>query len=478
MTSTSQDLIAYIRAFAGAWRDDPREDAELLSQFVNTREERAFSTLIWRHGPLVWRSCSRVLGNSSDAEDAFQSVFLAMSRKASKLRADTLSSWLYRVSRNAALTINARTKRRHEAELQINTSKYQVVDDTNKQELSTGLDEELDRLPEKLRVPLLLHYLEGKSQIEVAKILGCSRSTLQERLAKGEAILREKLEGRGLTLGAITISALLRKIAGIQAVPGRLIECTTRAAAAFRAGTLTGGSAEVAQKLLRVLAMEGVKRAGWWLMLGSVCTVLLGGAGLITWRMVARRTGKAESPAVRVVMSESAVDPHDYAKLDLYGDALPENALARIGTVRFRCPGSESQGKLFEGWNEKLDYKWQYTDALSSDGKTLISSHDGGTWGAGDHRITIRFWDTATGHQLREILMKGENSIIRLSLSPDNRLLAVAIGQEVWLLDASTGQTIGEVLPGVAPIAFSPDGKTLACGDFWKKGITFFDDGS
>src|SRR5262249_22726715 len=78
MPSLTHNLLSYLRAVAGAWRDDSREDAELMARFAEDGDEAAFKALVWRHGPLVWRSCTRVLGDGPDAEDAFQITFLAL----------------------------------------------------------------------------------------------------------------------------------------------------------------------------------------------------------------------------------------------------------------------------------------------------------------------------------------------------------------------------------------------------------------
>ena len=107
MTNTPKSLLNYIRVIVGAWRDDPRDDAQLLARFVEARDETAFTTLVWRHGPLVWRTCTRVLGDAPDAEDAFQATFLALARKAGRLRGETLAGWLHRVARQAALNAEA-----------------------------------------------------------------------------------------------------------------------------------------------------------------------------------------------------------------------------------------------------------------------------------------------------------------------------------------------------------------------------------
>src|SRR5262249_34126058 len=119
------------------------------------------------------------------------------------------------------------------------------------------LDEELAALPERLRVPLVLRYLEGKTLEEVARILGCSRPAVSKRLVRGERILRERLAGRGLTVGAGAMAGLLAGTSvGEAAVRSRLIAETTRLAMAFCSGTVDSQAAQAALALLP-------GKAGW-----------------------------------------------------------------------------------------------------------------------------------------------------------------------------------------------------------------------
>src|SRR5262249_17824083 len=153
-----------------------------------------FATLIWRHGPLVWQTCKRVLRSGADVEDAFQATFMAMSRQAAKLRGGTLAGWLHRIARRAALKSIAEAKRRRNLEQQLRTvAQTETTKERKRDEVYAALDEELASLSEKLRVPLLLRYFENKTLEEVASIVGCSRPVLRDRLTKGETILRAKL---------------------------------------------------------------------------------------------------------------------------------------------------------------------------------------------------------------------------------------------------------------------------------------------
>src|SRR5262249_49164176 len=150
-----------------------------------------------------------------DAEDAFQTVFLILTRKAGRLRSEALAGWLYRVARQSALNIEASARRRRSLERQIQATMHtNMKEDSDRAEQWAVLDEEMAALPEKLRSPLVLHFLEERTQEEVARILGCSQSAVQRRLVKGETALRKRLEQRGVTLGVGSIATLLEDISG------------------------------------------------------------------------------------------------------------------------------------------------------------------------------------------------------------------------------------------------------------------------
>src|SRR5262249_8232700 len=163
-------------------------DKMLLDRFVASRDENAFAALLQRHGPMVLGVCRRLLGKAHDAEDAFQAAFLVLARQAGRIsRKESVGSWLYgvayRVSLRARRTMSQR--QRHEA---LHAADRGTVDPgpaaAADGELSLIVDEELHRLPERFRAPLVLCYLAGKSNEEAARELGCPPGTLFSRLAR------------------------------------------------------------------------------------------------------------------------------------------------------------------------------------------------------------------------------------------------------------------------------------------------------
>src|SRR5947209_13014499 len=103
-------LLRYLRRVA-APAAGGLSDADLLGRFADGRDEAAFEALVWRHGPLVYGVCRRILGHAQDTEDAFQASFLILARKAGAVRRRAaIGPWLYRVAQRVALRTRGRVK--------------------------------------------------------------------------------------------------------------------------------------------------------------------------------------------------------------------------------------------------------------------------------------------------------------------------------------------------------------------------------
>src|SRR5439155_16698479 len=141
-----------------------------------------------------------------DAEDAFQATFLVLVRKASTLRTPgTLDNWLYGVAQRTALELRrSGTKRRaKEAKVMPRTES----DPQPRIDWQACLDEELARLPDRYRAAVVLCDLEGKTRREAAQALGCAEGSVASRLARGRALLAERLSRRGVGLSAGALAA-------------------------------------------------------------------------------------------------------------------------------------------------------------------------------------------------------------------------------------------------------------------------------
>lgn len=201
-------------------------DRDLLERFSRDRDEDAFGRLVDRYGPMVLGVCRRVLGNSADAEDVFQATFLILARKAGGLDArQPLGHWLYTVARNRALNARTAGGRRRALERRAAASRaVPVADPAVGDDWQVVLDEELGRLPEKYRAPMVLCYLGGKTNEQAARELGCPVGTVSGRLARARDTLRGRLSRRGLALPSVAGLSLLAAQTPVSAsVPAELV---------------------------------------------------------------------------------------------------------------------------------------------------------------------------------------------------------------------------------------------------------------
>jgi cytochrome c peroxidase len=233
-------------------------DHQLLQRFHARHDQAAFSALLRRHGPMVLEVSRAVLGNEADAEDAFQATFLVLARKAGSIRqAASLASWLHGVVYRTALKaqVQSATRQKHEARAPVRQTFE--PDDMNWREVRRVLHEELNGLSECHRVPLVLCYLQGKTQEQAAKELGLAKSTLREHLERGRDLLRARLVRRGLGPVALLVAAAWPAADASAGVPPAVVASTVSAASLVAAGQATTAVASA-----RVAALtEGVLTA-------------------------------------------------------------------------------------------------------------------------------------------------------------------------------------------------------------------------
>jgi RNA polymerase sigma factor (sigma-70 family) len=427
-------LLRQVRRFLQGQRGGESADGELLERFRRQDDDTAFAALVERHGAHVWGVCRRLLRHHQDAEDVFQATFLVLARKASAVRnGAAVGSFLHGVAHRLALRARADAARRRLHESRVPRPAPADPADLSWGDVRGVLDEELARLPEVLRAPLVLCYYEGQTQDEAARQLGWKKRTVKARLERGRRLLRGRLARRGLDLGAALAAPLLAS----EAPAAALVDSTVRAALPFKGGSTAGLSASVAALArggLQAMFLGKLQAAA----VGLLAVVLLGTAGVLL-----TQAPRAAAPA----------DPPPKAAkqgpVDRAGDLLPAGAVIRLGTVRFRHDGNGLTGLAF-----------------LPDGKTLISAAD---------RDSVRFWDAATGRTLREIRTE-PLSIRSFALSPDGKRFAVGgflpnegnrpTAGAVRVYDTAGGKMIrtfsrsGDDTDHCA-LAFTPDGKLL-----------------
>jgi RNA polymerase sigma factor (sigma-70 family) len=228
MASGSISLaVRHLCKLVGRQADSGISDLDLLERIVTQREEAAFELLMWRHERMVRSVCRRVLHNHQDVEDACQATFLTLACKAGSIgKRQALSGWLYKVAFRIALRARAQAVKRDRHEKwagEQRSANQSSLGENSHLEVRSVVDEEVSRLPEKYRTPIVLCYLEGKTNEEAASQLGCPTGTVVTWLARARQRLRTRLARRGIgvSVGAL-VSLLSKPDIGTAAPPGFL----------------------------------------------------------------------------------------------------------------------------------------------------------------------------------------------------------------------------------------------------------------
>jgi RNA polymerase sigma factor (sigma-70 family) len=457
----------------------PPEDPVLLDRFVTANDREAFELLVARHGPMVLGTARRLVASTHDAEDVFQAVFLSLARLAKSIRRGrALPAWLHQTTCRVA----ARLRARRPAPVAPPPERYEHRDpaaDLIWGEVRQALDEELQRLPARLRSPLLLCYLSGLTRDEAARQLGWSLGTLKRRLEEGRTALRSRLARRGiasvgLALTVLTPEALQAAVSQSQLDSTLSLIFSKGAVVPARVSALIVGSAST----LKSVAMKAIL---------ALCAVIALG--------VAVHAGMGQSdPPKQADRPKDEDRPVQEGRVAQQDDPLPAGSTLRFGTSRFR-----------HGWRVKAL-------SVSADGKMALAANDNdvprvfdlasgrvlhtlGNLGAVEvgaicpdgrtlvvqqmHDLVV--CDAATGKALRT--MKGPStnhwSNGSLTLTPDGKIIAMTSqGKVIHLIDFESGKTIRTIKienpksalrsdwSSVLGIAFSPDGKRMASGGY------------
>jgi RNA polymerase sigma factor (sigma-70 family) len=408
-------------------------DGQLLEDFVVRRDEAAFAVLVRRYGPLVFGVCKRVTGNTHDAEDAFQATFLVLARKAATvLPRAMVGNWLHGVAYRTARRAKAVAARRWAREKQVIHMPEPIVETDPLQELEPVLDGELNRLPEKYRVPLVLCDLEGSSPKQIARRLGLPEGTVSSRLTRARKMLAQRLRQRGFALSGAALATMVRGKSALANVPLPLASSTIKAATMVAAGCAAKSavSAEV------VVLTEGVLKAMLLTKLKIAMGVLLA-ASVLAYGL-------------------GTLVPPSFATAQI----APGKSKSRQPAVN---GGAQAQpAKAPTRWKERLkierpENKVQtFGVAISPDGLKIVVAYGPGV---------IKVLDAKTGQELVTLSEEGAPGIA-LAFSPDGQLVARSDDESVVLYSADSGQIKArlEINSHIKSVAFSPDGKTLATG--------------
>ena len=258
---------------------------------ANLPSNERFESLVQRHSAMVLGVCRRMLGNV-DAEDAAQAVFVLFWQKARHLQEESrIAGWLHRtaqhVSRNAKRSADTRTKHEQQAAAESQIMSPDAVEPAQWSEIKGILDEEVNQLPEKLRIAFVLFHCENRSLVEVADLVGSTVPTVGTWLQRSREKLAVRLKRRGIVVGATTLGAILAQNAVAEAVPAAFISATVQTVAGLSTVGLTTCTPAVAT-LVKTGAVAGVSKST--LIISSLVAVAVGFPLIVFWLLPALQT--------------------------------------------------------------------------------------------------------------------------------------------------------------------------------------------
>ena len=397
---------------------------------------------------MVLDVCRSVLGNEADAEDAFQATFLILVRKAPSIRKTaSIGSWLHGVAYRTALKARVQSATRQKKEARAPARQVSEPDDATWREVRQVVHEELSGLAERYRVPLVLCYLEGRSQDVAAAQLGLATSTLKERLERGRSLLRARLVRRGLGPAAVLLATAWPSATASACLPATLVSSTGKAANLFAAGQSAAVPVKVAalaEGVLKAMLVTKLRNATTFLVV-----IALIGTGVI---------GVALQGLQAVARSQTDAQKEDKVAAAVHGEKP-----AATDPVEKKTDEGSPDVRILKGHQGAV-----YFAACSPRGETLVTAAKGVDKTPRADEVII--WDVPAQKVRHKIPFKDPANVWSMTLSADGKTLAVGTPAGIELRDVATG-AIKRTLEGpwalsTGPfcLAFAPDGRTLAAG--------------
>jgi RNA polymerase sigma factor (sigma-70 family) len=391
---TSPPVIDALRKLVTP-NSDQSSDAELLTRYLNTRDQAAFAALVRRYSPLVWGACRRRINDAHLAEDAFQTTFLALARHAATIRQPSaIGAWLHRAAVRCTAAIRPQRDFMSSTLQDVSARGPDPSEAASARDLEQAIDSEIDALPEPFRQAFVLCEVQQRTAIDAAETIGCPVGTVESRLARARHRLRERLTRRGLTVGVVSGVSL-----AVESVPAN---------ARDGAIGMATGSTDVPVGWA-ALADRVANPSFGMVKVGLAVTGALGAAGVgcLIWAMV-------QSPAV----SRPNGTPPAVASADL---PIPEPEEFRRNALNYPLP-PEAIARVGEPWLRHASIARSM--AYSGDGKYLATGAPGDRW--------LRVWDLSEAKPRAHLMLWPNEEPLALSLSADGLTLTaiVRIGAE------------------------------------------------
>jgi RNA polymerase sigma factor (sigma-70 family) len=479
MAAGLNSVLTHLRKVAAAENAEQLSDRQLVERFVAERsDEAAFAALVHRHAAMVLNVCWRVLQNDSDADDARQATFMVLARKASSIRKkDSVASWLHGVAYRAASNMRKENVRRLARERQAAASRSRPKSEVTWREVQTILDEEIQRLPEELKGPVLLCYLEGKAHNEGAQQLGWSLTTFRGRLERGREVLRKRLTQRGVALSGALLAAVLSEKAASAAVSGSSLSVLVKGALATETtkGVVSAHALSLAHGVMQATFWNKLKIA----VVGVLLMVItVGVSGLALHGLAGGGQAQDDKPPTPGKPVAASLKPADRPVQGKQGPA--DKPVVVQEDAQVRTLAWSSNGKIVA----TIGIVYEFVEFKDGDGKL---TENGGVI----PHSTIKLWDATTGELKRSLGEEKDTFINAIAFSADGKTAAISTSKhvltnqpttpirfetEVRVMDAQTWalkHTVKADQPktpirfedGFASVlAFSPDGTSLALG--------------
>jgi RNA polymerase sigma factor (sigma-70 family) len=448
-------------------------DGQLLERFATDHGSQAgiaFEAIVERHGPMVLRACRSILRNEHDAHDAFQATFLVLIRKGRSLWVrESLGPWLHRVACRAAIRARRASKRRTVIEQKTAAVPAVEAFQDDHAELVAVVQEEIERLPERYRAPIVLCDLQGHTCETTARLLGCPIGTIGSRLSRGRDRLRSRFLRRGLAPSGAAVGIAIGREAAGESLPLTLVETTVRLAVGIRAGRTAAAASTQVELLARTLSRNMLMSQYKALASAALAIAsLLAAAGWIHQISAAsqapqEKTTERSQPKTRPVETRQqtaefmrARDPADERErhkdflIATFANLRPliktelgvsfqsrEVVLYKDGTVKLwlwrakepMCPPLRHDGPIREV-------------ACLDEAKLLITASDD----------SVKLWDGLTGSLRKEINGQVVRPLFFNFKSPANRFVTVDVkGTQVTTWDAETLNPIDTFRPQGVP---------------------------
>jgi RNA polymerase sigma factor (sigma-70 family) len=355
---------------------------------------------------------------------------LLLARKARSIRKPvSLASWLHGAAYRLALRARAQRESRHRHEDLSGSIRNVGVEEVTWRELRFLIDQELQCLPEKWRSPLILCYLEGKTQDEAARQLNWSKNTFRRRLTEAREALGRRLVRRGVGLSAALCAPLLSDCVAMAAISPSLVASTVKAAARIAVGCEVAGIVPANVMKLTEGVMETMK------------TMLLTKLKIIAFVFLAVAVTMT---SYGQFMQQSLAATQDYNKAAKTNSRGGAQALSPQNKTTV---GEQPPVRLRE------KHSFQHKDAIAA------VAFGQGFVAVGDVAGKLNLWDMKTG-KLRDALLDGKLA------RPINAIQVSRNDGQVYVVSAN-GELIeqsgvGGGVKGQRAFGVTPDGKLWA----------------